>query len=115
MARVFSAARRVPTFSIVSQELVIPSADAAQLIFFIFLAQSSGNGNDKIEVLVDTEVVLTIPEGTTAVSSDYTRVDLDISSYADGNAHSVTFRSTIAGGGTPTQALLDGVLRTRIG
>jgi hypothetical protein len=82
----------------IDQTIVIPPWGVTTLSFWVENHVSSGSGNDYLQVQIDDVPVLTILEGNPAYYY-YSKVSLDISSYADGNAHKIEFYSVCYGTG----------------
>ncbi len=82
----------------VSQSVTIPEGTAS-LSFWLEIPVGSGNATDYLQVSIDDNPVFTVYENTPGYGT-YTKVMLDISSYADGNTHNLKFSSITYGAGT---------------
>lgn len=78
-----------------TQSVVIP-AGTASLSFWLFIGTSSGNGFDYLSVKIDGNTLFTAYEYTLGYET-YAQVVLDVSAFADGGSHTVTFLSEILG------------------
>jgi hypothetical protein len=81
-----------------SQSVTIPSGGAATLSFWVAQPGCSGNAADYLEADVDGSILW----GTTGTdpacgSSTYRQVTVDVSAFADGAPHDLTFSSEISG------------------
>jgi len=83
----------------VEQSVVIDSGTAT-LEFYLWNGASSGNGVDDLVVSIDGNTVFSVIEGDPAYTGGYTLVQVDVSAYADGNAHDLLFESTCTGTNT---------------
>ncbi len=97
----------------VEQVMVVPAGDTAQLSFWFQIRSGSGTGEDVFAVdIIDGETVDTVFMATDFDMPDfaggYTRVDLDISDWADGGSYQLRFSASIAGNGL-TSFFLDDV------
>jgi bacillolysin len=91
----------------VSQSVTIPANNTATLRFHLWNGISSGNGTDNFKVLMESSELFVITEGTDPYTSGYTEVTLDLTSYADGNPHTLSFQSTVNGPVTTNFSLDD--------
>jgi len=91
------------------QQAVVISPGTANLTFFLWNPESSGNGTDALRVRVDGIQVLSIPAGNSIYASGYARVVVDLSAFADGGAHTIRFESTTSGSPTNTNFFVDDV------
>jgi len=91
------------------QQTVVISPGTANLTFFLWNPESSGNGTDALLVRVDGTQVLSIPAGNSIYASGYTRVVVDLSAFADGGAHTIRFETTTSGAPTNTNFFVDDV------
>lgn len=78
-----------------AQSVVIP-AGTASLSFWLFIGTSSGNGFDYLSVKIDGNTLFTAYEYTSGYET-YAQVVLDVSAFADGGSHNVSFLSQILG------------------
>lgn len=83
----------------VTQVMTIPSGPTV-LSFFLSIPAAAGTGNDFFEAQVDGDVVFSVTDADAASYPTYTLVEVDISDYADGGAHTIILTSTVNGGGT---------------
>ncbi len=104
----FGSASGATETASLTQDVVIPSGSAPRLEFYLWNNTSSGNGNDALKVMVDGSEILFVPEGNLLYGSRYVLTGLDLSAYADGVFHSVSFQSTTTGP-SPTDFNLDDV------
>ena len=81
----------------VSQTITIPANNTATLQFHLWNGTSSGNGVDNFKVLIDGSELFVMTEGAVPYTSGYTEVTLDLTGYADGNPHTLSFQSTTTG------------------
>ncbi len=91
-----------------TQNVLIPSGSAPRLEFYLWNNTSSGNGADFLKVLVDGSEIFSVLEGNTLYGAGYFLTGLDLSAYADGSSHSVSFQSTTTGS-SPTDFNVDDV------
>lgn len=82
--------------STVSQSVTIPSGGSQYLNFWLWIG--AVNGSDSVlKVSIDGTEVAAYPEPTEA-EAGYTQRSVDISTYADGAAHTIEFHYTETGG-----------------
>ncbi|MFL6260853.1 MAG: beta strand repeat-containing protein [Thermoanaerobaculia bacterium] len=79
------------------EQTVVLGTGAANLTFYLWNPESSGNGTDALRVKVDGTQVLSIPAGNAIYAAGYTRVVVDLSAYADGGSHTIRFESSTSG------------------
>lgn len=79
-----------------SQEVTIPSG-IATLSFWLDINEASGNGTDFLTVSVDSVEVFTALESDEDIYQPWTQVNIDISAFADGGSHLLSFDSTVTG------------------
>src|SRR6185295_641167 len=79
------------------EQAVVIHPGTAQLTFFLWNPESSGNGTDALRVRVDGTQVLSILAGNPLYASGYTRVVVDLSAFADGGAHTLRFETATSG------------------
>jgi hypothetical protein len=78
--------------STLSQAVVIPSGSTRFLNFWLWIGAVAG-GTSNLDVDVDGTVITSFPEPVDA-EAGYTQRGIDVSSFADGNSHTVTFTYT---------------------
>ncbi|MCH8252162.1 MAG: hypothetical protein IID36_06895 [Planctomycetes bacterium] len=81
-----------------SQEVTIATGTAT-LIFQLDITQANGNGTDFLTVKIDGVEVFTVLESEMNAYHPWTEVAVDISSFADGGTHVLSFESTAQGAG----------------
>jgi V8-like Glu-specific endopeptidase len=91
---------------LVEQALTIPE-DVTTLSFYLRIAQSSGSGDDFMQLSLDGELLLAVGDGDAASFPNYERVDIDVSDWADGLVHRLRFDSQTNGGGAATSFYVD--------
>ena len=82
----------------VSQTVVIPDG-LAMLRFGFSINAGSGTGNDVFTVSMDTNSLLRLTDAAVASYGGWRVVEIDVSSFADGEEHTLTFAANIAGVG----------------
>ena len=82
----------------VSQSVVIPDG-LAMLRFGFSINAGSGTGNDVFTVGMDDNALLRLTDAEVASYDGWRVVEIDVSSYADGGEHTLSFSATIAGVG----------------
>jgi hypothetical protein len=81
----------------VEQTMTLPEVGSAELSFWLLMGVDGGTGN--MRVLLDGDELFAVTEADEGAYSDYTQVVLDVSAYADGEAHLLRLESnTVAGG-----------------
>ncbi len=85
---------------LVSQDVTIPASASASLNFWLEIPSASGTGQDYMDVMIDGDVILTFTDLDASNYVPYREVIVDISAYADGGTHTLSFHSEIFGGGT---------------
>jgi subtilisin family serine protease len=80
-----------------TQNVLVPSGSAPRLEFYLWNNTSSGNGTDFLKVLVDGAEIFSVPEGSPPYGGGYVLTGLDLSHYADGGSHAVSFQSATSG------------------
>ena len=101
-----------PEAASVSQTVTIPTAENALLTFRFAINSTTGTGDDEFTVLVDGTPVFMVDDAEMADYADYTRVEVDLTEFADGAEHTVRFESDHsghAGTGLITNFFLDSV------
>ena len=96
----FGAVAGTTEISSLTQDVEIPSGSSPRLEFYLWKNTSSGNGNDALTVMVDGAEILSVPEGNTLYGSGYVLTGIDLSAYANGASHSISFQSTTTGSNT---------------
>jgi uncharacterized repeat protein (TIGR01451 family) len=89
----------------VSQNVTLP-VGTARLRFQLWIGARSGNGSDFVRALVDGNPVFAAIESTPGYNA-YTPVDVDVSAYANGGAHTLRFESITFGSGVTNFSLDD--------
>lgn len=97
-----------PEIASVSQ-LVTIDGQTAFLAFRFQINAAAGTGNDFFEVTVDGTTVWLATDAEIADYAGYTPISVDISDFADGNAHTITFTGDVLGEGELTNFFLDEV------
>jgi hypothetical protein len=85
---------QAPETSTLSQSVVIPAGETRFLNFWLWIG-AIGDGSTNMDVSVDATVVTSFPEPA-AAEAGYTQRGVDVSSFADGNSHTITFTYTDA-------------------
>ena len=85
--------------SSVSQNVTIAASDNAVLQFRFAIAAAGSNGDDAFTVTIDGTTVFMVTDDDMADYPDYTRVDVDITDFADGGSHSIRFAGDFPGTG----------------
>nr|HPO17456.1 hypothetical protein [Candidatus Hydrogenedentota bacterium] len=80
----------------VEQSVTIPDVDVAGLGFNLWIKSASGNGTDRFFASIDGAEVFSVLENDTTYQAGYVQVVVDISAFADGNAHMLRFSCTTA-------------------
>jgi len=74
-----------------SQQVTFPNGNDRFLNFYLWIGSVSGTaGATNLDVMIDSDVVESYPEPGTA-ETGYTLRSIDVSSYSDGNPHTVKF------------------------
>jgi hypothetical protein len=79
-----------------SQEVTIPPGTAA-LTFWLDTTMAGGNGEDFLTVSIDAVELFTVLESDEGSYHPWTQVTLDVSAFADGGDHLLSFDSTTLG------------------
>ena len=82
----------------VSQSVVIPEG-RAMLRFGFSINAAAGDGNDVFRVAVGDETELLITDAEAASYVGWRFMEVDVSNYADGMEHEISFSATLTGGG----------------
>ncbi len=80
----------------VRQSVTIPEG-TAKLTFWLDITASSGNGKDYVAVSVDNDELFRALESDAGQYHPWTQVEVDLTAYADGRAHLLTFSSDMIG------------------
>lgn len=83
----------------VSQTINI-AAPSATLTFYLAIRATTPNAQDFLKVRVGTTEVYNITANSAAEYNDYTMVTVDVSAFANGSNHLLTFESSVFGPGT---------------
>ena len=94
--------------SVAQQTMAFPSGGTATLTFDYELAVASGDTEDFLEVLIDNTVVWS-DTGASTPALGYTPQSVDVSAFADGGDHILTFRSEVFGISGTTNFFVDQV------
>jgi hypothetical protein len=76
-----------------TQSITIPAAENALLSFRFAINATTGTGDDEFVVTVDGTNVFMVTDAEMDDYADYTHVDVDLTAYADGAAHTIRFES----------------------
>lgn len=76
-----------------AQSVTIPAAENALLAFRFAINSTTGTGDDEFSVLIDGSEVFGVTDAEMDDYADYTRVEVDITAFADGAAHTIRFES----------------------
>jgi hypothetical protein len=94
----------------VEQDIFIPKADAAHLIFYVWMSKVDAASNSYFSALVDSNSLFTISvSDSMEYMQGYQKVTLDISQYADSAQHLLRFYVYQNNVNTSTNFLLDDV------
>jgi hypothetical protein len=77
----------------VAQSVTIPAAESALLTFRFEINSTTGTGDDEFSVLIDGTEVWGATDAEMDDYADYTRVEVDVTAFADGEAHTIRFES----------------------
>jgi hypothetical protein len=84
----------------VSQEVRIPLGASARLQFHLYIPSNSELAADEFGVYMDTDELLLVTSAEfDSYAADYVLIELDVSAYADGFGHTLTFASITNGAG----------------
>lgn len=89
----------LPEVGTLEQSVTIPSG-ANQLTFQLQLPNCSGQAADFLSLRIDGTEVFRIDATDASCGGAYAEKTVDISAYADGNSHTITFHSEQSGTGT---------------
>ena len=94
----------------VSQSFIFPSNDSITLKFYLEIPLCDGP-QDILNVTVDGNSVFQVNGGSALCgAAGYTLQSVDLSSYADGNSHTITFNvNTVSANGTETNFFVDDI------
>jgi uncharacterized repeat protein (TIGR01451 family) len=90
-----------------SQVVMIPAGQDWFLTFHLWNGASSGNGADEFRVLMDGTELFRAVEGDPTYAGGYVPVALDVTNFADGVSHELTFEATVLGQGFTSFSLDD--------
>jgi hypothetical protein len=76
-----------------TQSITIPAAENALLSFRFAINATTGTGDDEFRVTVDGTEEFMVTDAEMDAYADYTHVDVDLTAYADGAAHTIRFES----------------------
>jgi hypothetical protein len=96
----------------VQQSVTIPDEDIALLTFYLWNGASSGNGFDSLRVKIDGVQIFSAITGNPLYTSDYARAILDVSSFADGQTHTIRIEASVSGSALTNFSVDDVSLRT---
>lgn len=82
-----------PEAASLTQSITIPAGETALLSFRFAINATTGTGDDTFVVTVDGATVFMVSDAEMEDYPDYTHVEVDVSEYADGAAHTVRFES----------------------
>ena len=91
----FGGATRSET-AYLRQQVTIP-VGTATLSFHLDITSSSGNGSDFMTVSLDGQELFTALESDANAYHPWTEVVIDVSAFADGGSHLLSFDSTVSG------------------
>jgi hypothetical protein len=94
----------------ISQDIEI-SGDEATLSFYFAISASGGSGDDTFSVYLDDTELFVATDTEIDDYADYQRIDVDVSDFADGEVHTLTFEASLSGAGM-TNFFLDEVSLT---
>jgi hypothetical protein len=92
----FGGVSGMPEDGALQQAVTLP-AGSATLRFWLWIGASSGNGQDRLAVLLDGGEIFSTLEGNAAYTSGYTQVEVDLSGFADGGSHTLRIESSTTG------------------
>ena len=90
------------------QDLVI-APGAATLTFWLEVPSNNNNPDDFLAVSIDETEVFRVTGDAAAAYAEYAQVTLDVSAFADGSSHTLTFDSTTNPGEVSTNFFVDDV------
>lgn len=90
-----------PTRARVAQTLVF-APTVSELRFFYQTFPGSATGDDSLTVRIDDTVVYNLTDGESESSSIYSEQVIDVSAFADGATHVVSFEGNTSGVGSPS-------------
>ncbi len=82
-----------PEAASLTQSITIPPGESAVLSFRFAINATTGTGDDEFVVTVDGTTVFMVTDAEMDDYPDYTHVDVDVTQFADGAAHTVRFES----------------------
>lgn len=89
------------------QTFTLNDGQPATLTAHVWTHVHSGNGTDAFTIEVDGDTLATIGESDSAHHAAYAPVSIDLAAYADGQPHTLRFRSVTSGVGVTTFYLDD--------
>jgi len=92
------------------QQVVSVDGTRATLGFFLAVNRAGGEGDATFEVWIDDTQLFFIDDAAAAVG-DYERIEVDVTPFSDGQAHTLAFRATFTGAGVTNFFLDDVVLQ----
>jgi hypothetical protein len=94
-----------------TQTVLISADSLPRLNFYLWNPGTSakGVGVDFLKVTIDGEQIFIMLGGNPLYKSRYTLVDLDLTPYADGGCHTLSFQSTTVSATTVTNIFMDDV------
>jgi len=87
-----------PELAWIGQRFIL-DADIARLSFQFQINAASGSGEDFFRVVVDDQEVFAASDAEIEDYGGWTRVELDLSDFADGQRHDLYLEAELAGGG----------------
>ncbi|SJZ82152.1 repeat domain (List_Bact_rpt) [Trichlorobacter thiogenes] len=90
----FGGIREADEIGSMTQSVLIPANSLPRLNFYLYNPAIGSDNTDFLKVFVDGNEVFGMLAGNPAYTGGYTLVDLDLSSYADGMCHTLSFQST---------------------
>lgn len=88
----------MPDAPSVSQSLRFPSG-VAELRYFLAVWPGDAEGDDQLTLTIDGTTIETILDDAPDASTDYEEIVVDVSAYADGQVHELTFSAQTSGVG----------------
>jgi hypothetical protein len=104
----FGGIDTAPEIASVSQLATI-DGETAFLSFRFQINAAAGDGNDFFEVTIDDTTVWLATDAEIDAYAGYTPISVDVSDFADGGAHTITFTGDVLGEGQLTNFFLDEV------
>ena len=94
----------------ISQPVMIPEVNSATLRFWLWALW--WNVPAEFKVMLDDQVVFTATQAQSSSYGQWTEVNVDVSQFADGNIHEISFVSTISSGNLSTDIFVDDISLT---